>query len=123
LIRLIRPIGPIAAEPATSAVLGRVMTVAGPIEVWTVGAAGDGIAHARQSATPLKGSWTTPVFHGPMARQEPTSPWFAPVARPTDLLFAAGFCSFGAGTSAARCPGVGGLYQKRKAVKINPKRT
>jgi len=63
-------------------------------------------------------SGLAPDSTGPMPRQDPPRQGAARKAWLTDILFAAGFCSFGAGLLAARNRRAGSPHQKRKPLEI-----
>jgi Bacterial Ig-like domain (group 3)/Matrixin/Right handed beta helix region len=107
---------------AMSALVTGIQNVAGPVAIGTVSAAGLNRSQATQGTSSLKDFRRAPVFYGCLPRQEANPQFAAPDARLTDMLLAAGFCSFGAATLAARCQRMDGLYQKQKALKINPRR-
>ena len=85
---------------AAAAIPSRVRTGAGAIVTFPATMIGD--AHTEQSEEQLGYHPVTSIPPRPMLQQEPTAQGAASKAGLTDMLLAAGFCSFGAGALAAR---------------------
>jgi hypothetical protein len=67
------------------------------------------------------GAADAPLLINPPQHQDPQGEYTEPSARLSDILLAAGFCSFGAGLMAAGNPKVKNLPSKRRFLKFRPR--